>query len=144
MMAKLLHFLLAEDDEDHAELILRSLKRHRVGNTVDHVFDGVEAMEYLRGEAQYVGKPRPDVLLLDLNMPRMGGHEVLMKVKEDPVLCTIPIVILTTSDAESDRLRAYRHHANSYLVKPLDYNQFSKMVDELGLYWGVWNRPCIG
>ena len=141
MPSKLVHFLLAEDDLDHAELILRNMKRRRIGNTIDHVTDGVEAIRYLRGEGPYADKPRPDVLLLDLKMPRLGGHEVLEQVKADPELAHIPVVILTTSDAEADRLRAYRHHANSYLVKPLDFAQFTKMIEELSLYWGVWNRP---
>ena len=144
METRMLRFLLAEDDDDHAELILRNLKRNRVGNVVDHVRDGVEALDFLYRRGPYAGRLRPDVLLLDLNMPRLGGHEVLVTIKQDPNLCCIPAVILTTSDAESDRLRAYRHHANSYLVKPLDFAQFSKMVDELSLYWGIWNRPAEG
>jgi len=144
MHERLLRFLLAEDDEDHAALVLRTLQRSRVGNVVDHVRDGIEALDYLYGRDPYAGRPRPDVLLLDLNMPRLDGHEVLVKVKQDPDLCAIPTVILTTSDAERDRVRAYRSHANSYLVKPVDFAQFSQMVDELNFYWGVWNRPARG
>ena len=136
------HFLLAEDDDDHAELVLRSLTRHRVTNTVDRVADGEEVMLYLRHAGIYAGKKRPDVLLLDLNMPRMNGHDVLRLMKEDMVLRKIPVVILTTSDAETDRIKAYDLHANSYLVKPVDFTQFSKMVDDLSLYWSVWNRPA--
>jgi len=144
MQAKLLHFLLAEDDDDHAELILQSLRRNRIGNSIDRVRDGAEALDYLRRVGSYADKPRPDVLLLDLNMPRLGGHEVLAQIKNDPDLCCIPAVILTTSNAESDRLRAYKLHANSYLVKPLNFEDFTKIVQELSLYWGVWNAPARG
>lgn len=137
--ANLIHFLLVEDDPDHANLVLRALDRNRVKNTVDHVVDGAEALAYLRKEGQYAQRPRPDVVLLDLNLPKVDGHQVLTEIKEDPDLQSIPVVVLTTSDAEADRLRAYRHHANSYVVKPLDFEQFRKMVDDLKYYWGVWN-----
>ena len=136
------HFLLAEDDDDHAELVLRSLTRHRVSNTVDRVADGEEVMRYLHREGPYAGRKRPDVLLLDLNMPRMSGHDVLKLMKEDHDLRRIPVVVLTTSDSETDRLKAYNLHANSYLVKPVDFTQFSKMVDELSFYWAVWNHTA--
>ena len=144
MATKMLHFLLAEDDDDHAVLVLRSLKRNRVGNSVDRVPDGEEAVKYLLHEPPYQDKPRPDVLLLDLNMPKLSGHEVLVKIKADESLRCIPVVILTTSDAEADRHKAYNLHANSYLVKPIDFTQFSKIVEESSLYWGVWNRPAEG
>jgi CheY-like chemotaxis protein len=109
-------------------------------NVVDRVCDGAEALDYLRSPK----KPRPDVVLLDLNLPKVDGHEVLARIKESPDLCTIPIVVLTTSDAEIDRLRAYREHVNSYLVKPIDFERFRQMVRELSLYWGVWNQPPQG
>jgi CheY-like chemotaxis protein len=112
---RLIHFLLVEDDDAHAEITIRSLKQNRVANKVDRVVDGAEALAYLRDP----DRPLPDVILL----------------------CAIPIVVLTTSDAEVDRLKAYRHHANSYLVKPIDFNRFRQMVVELSLYWGVWNQP---
>ena len=138
----LTRFLLVEDDDDHAALTLHALKRHRVSNTIDRVSDGVEAMAYLRRQPPYADKPRPSVMLLDLNMPRMDGHEVLKQVKDDPDLRSLTVVVLTTSEAETDRVKAYSHHANSYLVKPVSFEQFSKMVDELSLYWGVWNKPA--
>jgi CheY-like chemotaxis protein len=134
---RLIHFLLVEDDDAHAEITIRSLKQNRVANKVDRVVDGAEALAYLRDP----DRPLPDVILLDLNLPKVDGHEVLAAVKEDHLLCAIPIVVLTTSDAEVDRLKAYRHHANSYLVKPIDFNRFRQMVVELSLYWGVWNQP---
>lgn len=142
MLPSLCHFLLVDDDDDHAELIVQSMRRCRIGNTIDRVADGVQAMEYLRRQPPYASKLRPDVLLLDLNMPKMGGHEVIESVRADPQLSVIPIVILTTSDAETDRIRAYKLHANSYLVKPTDFKSLSKMVEDLNLYWGIWNRPA--
>jgi CheY-like chemotaxis protein len=141
MEAKLVHFLLVEDDDSHAEITIRSLKRNRVSNTVDRVSDGVQALEYLRQQGAFQGRPRPDVVLLDLKLPKRDGHEVLAEIKDDLELQAIPVVILTTSDAESDRAKAYHHHANSYLVKPLDFDRFRQMVNDLSLYWGVWNRP---
>lgn len=144
MESRLSHFLLAEDDDAHATLVIRAMKLSRIANTIDRVRDGVEAMEYLNRAAPFADKPRPDVLLLDLKMPRMGGLEVLEKMRAEPALELIPVVILTTSDAELDRIRAYRLHANSYLVKPLDFNEFCRMVEELNLYWGIWNRPPCG
>jgi CheY-like chemotaxis protein len=135
------HFLLVEDDDDHAELMLRTLRQHHVTNTIDRVGDGQEAIAYLRRQPPYDGKRRPDVVLLDLNMPRVGGHEVLEVIKGDAGLRAIPVVVLTTSDAESDRARAYAHFVNSYLVKPVDFQRFSQMIEELSLYWSVWNRP---
>ena len=141
METKLLHFLLVEDDDDHAAIVLRTLQRNRVGNTVDRVADGQQALDYLRGTTQFAGRPRPDVILLDLKLPKVDGHEVLETIKNDPQFSSIPTVVLTTSDAEVDRMRAYSNHANSYLVKPVDFHRFRQMVDDLNLYWGVWNRP---
>ena len=144
MPERLIHFLLVEDDDSHAKLTLRSLRSNRVANTVDRVADGAQAMQYLRRESAFVDRPRPDVILLDLKLPKLDGHEVLQRVKEDPALRDIPVVILTTSDAETDRARAYLHHANSYLVKPVDFEKFRQMVQELCLYWGIWNAPATG
>src|SRR5688500_4820615 len=110
---KSLRFLLVEDDDDHAELVLRNLRRQHGPYSVDRVTDGVEAMQYLRHEGRYTASPRPDVILLDLNMPRMSGHEVLSHVKADIALRTIPVVVFTTSDAPSDRSKCYEHHVNS-------------------------------
>ena len=141
MQPKLLHFLLVEDDDDHATIMIRTLRQNRIANAVDRVADGMQAMAYLRQEGQYREKPRPDIVLLDLKLPRMDGHEVLAAIKEDERLRSIPVVVLTTSDAESDRARAYDHHANSYLVKPVDFERFRQMANELSLYWGVWNEP---
>jgi CheY-like chemotaxis protein len=138
----LLKFLLVEDDDDHAAFVLRTLQRNRVANRVDRVADGATALAYLRGEAPYTQRPRPDLVLLDLKLPRVDGHEVLAAIKSHPDLRTIPVVVLTTSDAETDRARAYRNHANSYLVKPINFARFRQLVHDLSLYWGIWNR-CV-
>lgn len=139
--ARLISFLLIEDDPDHAHLIRRSLENNRVANQVEHVKNGAEALEYLFHQGIYKDKSLPDVILLDLKLPKVDGHEVLRRIKNDEQLKVIPVVILTTSAAETDREKAYKEYANSYLVKPLDFNSFKKMADELNLYWGIWNQP---
>lgn len=139
---KLLHLLLVEDDEDHVHIIRRSLDKSRVANTLDHVSDGAEALAYLRRDGQYADVSRPDIILLDLKLPKVDGHEVLAKIKDDPALCTIPVVVLTTSASEADRAQAYLHHVNSYVVKPLQAEAFLGLVDKLNVYWGLVNvRP---
>ncbi len=135
-------FLLVEDDDAHAVLFERALERHCTPRALDRVSDGVEALAYLRGEAPYRGRPKPDVVFLDLKMPRLDGLETLERIKNDDDLLSIPIVMLTTSDAETDRTLAYAHHVNSYVVKPADFEEFQHMVRDLGFYWGQWNcRP---
>ena len=118
-----------------------ALAENQVANTVDRVKDGAEALAYLRRQGDFADRPRPDVVLLDLKLPKISGHEVLAEVKKDPELQTVPIVVLTTSEAEIDRAKAYGNHANSYLTKPVDFDQFAKMIQDLKLYWCVWNRP---
>lgn len=137
-----IQFLLVEDDDSHALITMRSLRDHPLPKKVDRVADGLEAMTYLRREGPYAQSPRPDVILLDLKLPRLDGHEVLARVKEDPELRVIPVVILTTSDAETDRVKAYRLYANSYIVKPIGYEGFREMAAEVGTYWGMWNRAA--
>ena len=131
------HFLLVEDDEAHSELIHLALESCTLRVSLDHVSDGVSALEYLRSDA----RPRPDAILLDLHLPRLGGHEVLERIKTDPALKTIPVIVLSTSMAERDRARAYALNANSYLSKPLDFDQFERMMKSLFFYWGLWNHP---
>ena len=138
---KPLHFLLVEDDEDHANLVQMALADNRVANTVDHVLDGAAALCYVRREAPYEDRGRPDVILLDLKLPKLDGHEVLAQLKEDSDLRSIPVVVLTSSEAEADRAKAYLRHANSYLTKPLDFDRFHQMIQDLKYYWSVWNQP---
>lgn len=134
--------LLAEDDPAHAEIIRRTMKVARIANRMEHVADGQLALDYLyrrEGFADPAVSPRPGVILLDLRMPRIDGLDVLRQIKSDPDLTRIPTVILTTSAAEIDVARAYDAHANSYLVKPVDFDKFTKMMDTVGYYWLMWN-----
>jgi CheY-like chemotaxis protein len=141
MDARKTHFLLVEDSDAHAKLVMFQLYDKELPITVDRVSDGAEALQYLRGEGRFAGRPRPDVILLDLKLPRMDGHEVLESIKNDEHLQSIPVVVLTTSETETDRRKAYGNHANSYLTKPIDYPRFQKMMKDLRLYWSTWNQP---
>jgi CheY-like chemotaxis protein len=143
MIDRAVTFLLVEDDDNHAHLVMRSLARSPVTNQVYRVHNGEEALAFLRGAGVYARYPRPDVVLLDLNLPRLSGHEVLRDIKEDRDLQAIPVVVLTTSCAERDRERAYSFHANSYVVKPVDFDQFQQLVTDLCQYWGAWNQPPV-
>jgi CheY-like chemotaxis protein len=136
-----LRCLVVEDDDDHALILLRTLKSTPGVESVERVQDGAEALAYLRGEGMYQNRTTPHVVLLDLKLPRVDGHQVLAEAKQDERLRPIPIVVLTTSDADSDRARAYENHANSYLVKSPDFTQFFQMIRDLTQYWS-WNRPA--
>lgn len=134
--------MLIEDNIDHAELVIRTLEEHRIANRVRHFADGQTALDYLfrRGEfSDPETSRRPHLILLDLRLPRIDGVEVLQAIKSDDELKSIPVVILTTSEAEKDVIRAYMHHANSYLVKPVGFEEFKKLMDDLGFYWLGWN-----
>lgn len=134
--------LLVEDEPAHAEIIRRNLEGFRLANRLIHVSDGQAALDYLfrRGEFQNPdASPRPGLILLDLRLPKVDGLEVLQTIKADSDLCRIPVVVLTTSAAEKDMVKAYSNHANSYLVKPVDLPQFISMMESLGYYWLVWN-----
>ncbi len=137
------HFLLVEDDDGHAELINLAMEENRISNTIDRVADGEQALAYLRREGEYFDSPRPDVILLDLRVPKLDGHEVLAAIKEDDALRTIPVVVMSTSAAEADKARAYSNNANSYLVKPFDFDKFHQMINDLNFYWSVWNEAPI-
>ncbi|MEO8494946.1 MAG: response regulator [Planctomycetota bacterium] len=144
MNARRTSFLLVEDDDIHAHLVMRSLEKSRVSNEIVRVADGAEAMLYLRGEGKFADRQLPDVVLLDLKLPKVDGHQVLSFIKEDERLKLIPVVVMTTSNEESDRAKAYQHHANSYVVKPMDFDKFRQLVTDLCLYWSVWNEPPDG
>ena len=135
--------LLVEDDEAHVMLIIRSLRDAKVENEIYCVTDGEEALDYLfhRGDYTSVTKsPRPDLILLDLRLPKLDGLEVLKQIKDSDKLKDIPVVILTTCENEIDMVKAYECHANSYLVKPVDFNKFNEMIREVGFYWLIWNQ----
>jgi CheY-like chemotaxis protein len=140
MNARPTRFLLVEDNNAHAKLVMLQLQDSKANVIVDRVSDGSEALDYLRGQGEFANRERPDVVLLDLRLPRMDGHEVLRQVKADEQLQVIPVVILTTSSAEADREEAYSNFANSYITKPLDFDQFQEMVQSLKLYWASWNQ----
>jgi CheY-like chemotaxis protein len=134
--------MLVEDNADHAELVIRTLEEHRIANKVRHFLDGQSALDYLfhRGEfSNPAENARPHVILLDLRLPRVDGIDVLKAIKEDDHLKSIPVVVLTTSEAEKDVAKAYYNHANSYLVKPVGFEEFKQLMDDLGFYWLSWN-----
>lgn len=120
--------LLVEDDPGDVLMTREAFEDHKLRNNLNVVNDGVEALAYLRGEGEYAGSPRPDLILLDLNLPRRDGRQVLKEVKADENLRRIPIVVLTTSEAEEDVLRSYDLHANAYITKPVDFEQFVSVV----------------
>lgn len=127
--------LLVEDNVGDVRLTREALRDAKVRNNLHVVPDGVEAMAFLRREGQYAGLPRPDLVLLDLNLPKKGGLEVLEEIKTDAALQHIPVVILTTSQAEHDIVQSYRHRANAYVTKPVDLEQFLKVVGSIEQFW---------
>jgi CheY-like chemotaxis protein len=143
-----LKILLVEDNPAQAELVIRSLEANRIANEITHVIDGEKALDYLhhRGIYQDANEyPQPHLVLLDLRLPKIDGLEVLNEIKTSDDLMSIPVVILTTSSADMDVARAYKCHVNSYLVKPIDFDKFTQMMNELGYYWLAWNhKPFNG
>ena len=138
-----LKILLVEDDLAHAEIAIRNLQKSRIANQLTHVSDGQEALDYLYHQGKYEDKdkyPLPSIILLDLRLPKVDGLEVLEKIKSEPSLTSIPVVVLTTSSAEADVTKAYSHHVSSYLVKPLDFDKFSDLIETFGYYWLAWNK----
>ena len=127
--------LLVEDNEDDVELTLEALNNSKLQVKIHVVSDGMTAMTFLRHEGEYAGAQRPDLILLDLNLPRMDGREVLKEIREDPKLTDIPVVILTTSEDEEDILKAYLLHANCYITKPIDFSQFTKIIKQIEGFW---------
>jgi len=136
----LVKFLLVEDDDDHAVIISRVLTKSRILNKLDRLTDGASVIEYLMRKGIYSHADRPDIILLDLKLPKKDGLEVLAEVKSYPDLRSIPIVVLTTSSAEIDKMKAYENYANSYLLKPLEPEKFRQLVQDLNLYWGIFNQ----
>ncbi|MFQ5596865.1 MAG: response regulator [Nitrospiria bacterium] len=127
--------LLVEDSPGDVRLTQEALKEGKVLNRLSVVGDGVEAMDFLRREGEYAAAPRPDMILLDLNLPKKDGREVLQEIKGDPALRRIPVVILTTSKAEEDILKTYDLHANCYVTKPVDLDQFIGVVKNIEDFW---------
>jgi CheY-like chemotaxis protein len=130
-----IEILLVEDNQGDARLTMEALREAKVHNHISHVRDGVEALAFLRRQDAYAQAPRPDLILLDLNLPRKDGREVLAEIKNDDNLKRIPVVVLTTSEAEEDILKAYNLSANCYVSKPVDLDQFMKVVRCIEDFW---------
>lgn len=144
---KIKSILLVEDTRQDELLILRALKKINLVNEVDVVRDGQQAIDYLFREGEFAGRggqDLPTVVLLDVNLPRVSGLEVLERLRADPRTRLLPIVILTSSDEERDRLRSYENGANSFVRKPLDFAEFAETVARLGVYWLATNEPPQG
>ena len=137
-----LTILLVEDNLPHAELVKRTFETHQIVHRLYHVGDGEAALAYLFRQGKYADpatSPRPNVVLLDLHLPKLSGLEVLKAIRASRELHTVPVVVLTTSTAERDVVCAYKYHVNSYLVKPVDYGRFAQLMHDLGFYWLNWN-----
>lgn len=142
--AQVVEILLVEDSPQDLELALRALRKANLTNHIEIARDGVEAMEFIFCEGPYVGRKiedGPKVILLDLKLPKIDGLEVLQRIKSDPRTQHIPIVVLTSSKEQSDVVESYRLGVNSYIVKPVNFEQFAESVQQLGMYWLLLNHP---
>ena len=141
--AKIRRILLAEDNENDVELTLNALKECHLSNAVEVVRDGEETLDYIYRRGKYSGRgdDLPCVVLLDLKMPRVDGHEVLRQIKSDPALRHIPVVMLTSSREEKDLVQSYDLGVNAFVVKPVDFDQFLKAIRALGMFWVIVNEP---
>lgn len=146
MMAELKKILLVEDNPNDVELTLEALAEHNLANAVEVVRDGVEALDYLCRREKYASRPQgnPALILLDLKLPKLDGHEVLRRIRADKDLKLIPVVVLTSSREESDLAQSYQNGANAFVVKPVVFHDFIDAVRELGLFWAVFNEPPPG
>jgi two-component system, response regulator len=136
--------LLVEDNPDDEELTLRALQKRRLANKIVVVRDGQEALDYLFGTGSHFGRDRhiqPELVLLDIQLPKVNGIEVLKRIRANELTKMLPVVILTSSEEERDLCAAYTNHVNSYIRKPVDFDQFDAIVEQLELYWLVLNRP---
>ncbi len=136
--------LLVEDNPDDESLAIRALKRNHIGNEIVVAHDGVEALDYLFGRGDYADRDiriQPTVILLDLKLPRVDGIEVLRQLREDDRTRLLPVVVMTTSSEDQDRIDSYRLGCNSFIRKPVDFIQFSEAVRQLGMYWLLINEP---
>ena len=143
MNSNSIEILLAEDNPQDAEMTIRALRKHNFLNPVHWVKNGQEALDFLLGEGAYTqrkGAPPPDLILLDIKMPKLSGIEVLERIKADAGLRLIPVVIMTSSDEQPDVAEAYRLGVNSYIVKPVEFGAFAETVAKIGMYWIITNR----
>jgi CheY-like chemotaxis protein len=130
-----IQILMVEDNDGDVFLTMEALKSAKIANEVHVVHDGVEALEFLRRQGKYAAAPRPELILLDLNLPRKDGRQVLAEIKPDPELGKIPVVVLTSSAAEQDVVKSYQLHANCYIVKPVDFNGLMEIVASIEQFW---------
>ncbi|STX52447.1 two-component response regulator [Legionella busanensis] len=137
------HILLVEDDKLDADLAIKSLKNEKIYNTIDWVKDGQEALDYLRFKGTYSNREKiqPILVLLDLKMPKINGIEVLQSIRTDANLKKLPVVILTSSKEEQDLVNAYNLNVNAYVVKPVDFVQFTEAIRQIGSFWIIYNEP---
>jgi two-component system, chemotaxis family, response regulator Rcp1 len=135
MNSRTIEILLVEDNPGDVRLTLEAFKEGKVLNSIKVIHDGVEALAYLRREGRYMNAPQPDLILLDLNLPKKDGREVLAEIKSDEHLRQIPVVVLTTSTAEEDVARAYSSHANCYITKPVELDNFLRVVQSIESFW---------
>jgi CheY-like chemotaxis protein len=131
----LIDVLLVEDDPGDVLMTQEAFEHHKIANQLHTVADGIQATQFLRREGPYANAPRPGLILLDLNLPRKDGREVLADIKSDPELCHIPIVVLTTSAADEDILRSYKLHANAYVTKPVDFTRFMEVIRQIDRFF---------
>jgi two-component system response regulator len=144
MIESVMDIILVEDDANDVELTLDALKTHNLTNRVKVLSDGAEALDYLFGTGTYAGRnvsKNPKVVLLDLKLPKVDGLEVLRKIRSDECTRKIPVVVLTSSSEDRDRMESYRLGVNSYIVKPVEFENFARAVAEIGFYWALLNKP---
>ena len=146
MVIKLKRILLVEDSPNDVELTLEALSEHNLANEVEVAKDGQEALDYLYHQGQFSGRPNgnPVVILLDLKLPKINGIEVLRQIRSDDRLKLIPVVVLTSSHEEQDRVESYKLGANAYVVKPVDFHAFIDALKSLGIFWAIINEPPPG
>ena len=144
MDIKFVDILLIEDNPIDAEMIIRTLRKNKITNNLFHISDGSDALDFLFGKGKYTGRELnnlPKVILLDLKLPKVNGLEVLRKIKTDEIIKKIPVVVLTSSIDSQDMKQSYELGANSYIVKPVEFENFFKAISDLGFYWMMHNEP---
>lgn len=144
MMTNVVEILLVEDNLNDAELIIRALRKNKIANNILHISDGAEALEFFFATGKYEGRSinlAPKMVILDLKLPKVNGLEILQKVKSDERTKLIPIVVLTSSKDERDIVKSYKYGANSYIVKPVNFQKFSEAIKSLEMYWLLLNEP---
>ncbi|MBL4752776.1 MAG: response regulator [Flavobacteriales bacterium] len=142
---KEIEILLVEDSPEDIDLTLEAFSEAKLQNNISVVHDGVEAMDFLHKRGKYAASPTPELILLDLNMPRKDGRQVLAEMKAEKGLMHIPVIVLTTSKSDEDVMSSYEHYANCYITKPVDFNEFLEVVRALGKFWfSIVKLPSVG